>query len=146
MGESRRRKQLDPNYGKTSFFITTSELTGKYLACIRHKGKVSVISPHVKKEGAEHAIKMCQLCLDSFSKDEISSDLGQWLYSFIERLNTSFDYEDDDELLGVVTRDNDKVMINMTRSAINKRTADINMESINKTGKRLFTYSSLSPD
>ena len=136
---SKRRKKPE----KTRFRIMVSDYTGKYLICIVHKGETRVISPHVKIEDAKHGIEMCKKCLESFSKYELEFPLSKWFKTFINRINSDFYYDDDDEVLGVIrgVGPDGSVVLDISRDAINKATAEANMAFIQKTGRRLYTYS-----
>ena len=138
----RAKRERQKKSAKPRFRIVVSELTGKYLICIVHKGETFKISPHVKIEDAKHGIEMCKKCLKTFSSHELSAPLSKWFKTFIARINSDFYYDDDDEILGVIHNVDGNLIYDMTRASINKRTADVNMASIQKTGRRLFTYSS----
>lgn len=141
MGEAKRRKASDPGFGKSRpfFRIGSSQFTGKFLVELHHRREKKVISPHYAIEDARHGIEMCQKCLDTFSNEEVSGHIDTWFRSFIRRLVDDFKYDDDDEILAVGRSVNGSFVIDQRRSVINEATALANIQSIQRTGKKLFT-------
>lgn len=102
MGEARRRKKLDPNFGKLRFdkphlFINQMSATKKYMIYLKFKDKVIKISPHYKETDALFGLSQCQKCLDSFPDTHWNKPLSEAIWEFTNRLNERFEYPDDDE-------------------------------------------------
>lgn len=141
MGEAKRRKNLDPGFGQSSPTVELgfSRITGKFLVEIKHRREARTVSPHLTIEGARHGIEMCQKCLDTFSAEELSGRIDTWFSLFIQRLIKYFDYDDDDEILAIGRLIDNQILLDRRRSVLNEATASINMTSIKKTGKKMFT-------
>jgi hypothetical protein len=97
MGEAKRRRKLDPNFGR-EFFVSVqkSDLTDKWLVIVHLFGVKRVISPHYKKKDAEAASQIVQSVFSQYSPEELqNSEL--W-----SKALQSLNYEDDDEPLGTL--------------------------------------------
>jgi hypothetical protein len=121
-----------------TFAIEKSQITKKFIVVMKCGDQKWTISPHYKIEGAEHGVEMCKKCLATFSKDDLKQPLKKWFLIFIARINSYFNYDDDDEILGVGHFIGGILFVDSRKSIIDEHTALINIESINRTGKRLF--------
>ncbi len=140
MGEAKRRKRKDPNFGKPYLYIGISPGTGKNMVFLKYKTKVYGISPHYKIEDAEYGLSQCQKCLDTFDILDWEGNAEETFAEFVMRLNTEFDYEDDDEILGVVHQNEEgNYVVDDSLKAINEATASINMRGIREKNKKIFT-------
>lgn len=143
MGEAKRRKRKDPNFGKPYLYIGISPGTGKNMVFLKYKTKVYGISPHYKREDAEYGLSQCQKCLDTFEMLDWEENAEETFAEFVMRLNTEFDYEDDDEILGVAHQNEDgNYVVDDSLKAINEATAEINMRGIREKNKKIFTANS----
>jgi hypothetical protein len=143
MGEAKRRKRKDPNFGKPYLYIGISPGTGKKMVFLKYKTKVYGISPHYKIEDAEYGLSQCQKCLDTFEISDWEGNAEETFAEFVMRLNTEFDYEDDDEILGVAHQNEDgNYVVDDSLKAINEATAEINMRGIREKNKKIFTANS----
>lgn len=113
MGESKRRKQFDPNYGQSrrkiwkpkavSVSIGVSSLTGKFLVLVSILGSpVRVISPHINRDDAVEASREVDIKFNRIPEQAWKSFLKGEDDGFYSRLLSSLSYEDDDEILGVL--------------------------------------------
>lgn len=113
MGEARRRKKNDPNYGcisrmtwrpkPVSVSIGVSSLTGKFLVMVSILGgQHRVISPHINKADAIEASKEVDIKFNHFSEERWKRYLNGEDNGFWSSLLQSLSYEDDDEILGVL--------------------------------------------
>ena len=120
MGEAKRRKQLDPNYGKSKpvrrVFIRESELTGKWVIIADVLGLVDVqVSAHKERENAEALTAYVLERLNLVSRED-------WL-RFCKNRDTSvlysamdlLEYEDDDEFFEVT---NPEVLANAAEAGV----------------------------
>ena len=134
---NKRRKE--PSFGKPRLYIAPSPHTNKRMIWIQQLEQVRGISPHYTKESAEYGLSQCQKCLNSFPISHWNQPFDHAYYEFLVRLNEEFPYDDDDEILGVIKSDGEKIYLDSSTETINQATSEINMESIEKTGKRLYT-------
>lgn len=137
MGEAKRRKQLDPNFGRPRLFLGTSPITGKHMIYLEAKDQTQGISPHYRKEDALYGLSQCQKCLDSFPNSHWDQPFPIALQAFINRLNARFNYPDDDEILGVLNPQTG--IVDARRGTTQEAMADVNMDTIKTTGEKLFT-------
>jgi hypothetical protein len=113
MGEAKKRKKNDPNYGcipqmtwrpkPVSVSIGVSSLTGKFLVMVSILGrKPRVISPHINKADAIEASKEVDSKFNHFSEERWKKYLNGEDNGFWSSLLQSLFYEDNDEILGVL--------------------------------------------
>ena len=98
MGEAKRRKAKDPNYGKTPppfFDIENYPETNKFVIKLHYKDDSAIISTHSELSCAQFGLTRCNDCLLTFSQSETKPPLYQWFSRFVARLITQFDYPDD---------------------------------------------------
>lgn len=135
MGEAKRRKLLDPNYGKPRIQVTIekSELTGKWLVVADILGHPHVISPHYQKADA---VAASQQVFEKFN----TITLHEWRRYIagdpqpFDRAILLLDYDDDDELIGVETGE----WLDCRLASLQHYQEYINQQMIGATGKPLF--------
>ena len=137
MGEAKRRKKLDPRFGKPRLFLGQSPLTEKNMVYLKVKHHVMGISPHYQKADALFGLSQCQKCLESFPKSHWDKPFPEAFREFIQRLNEKFSYPDDDEIIGVFNPQTG--LCDSRRQVLQQAMAEANMTSIKAKGKKLFT-------
>ncbi len=144
MGEAKRRKNSDPNYGKNPVRVKVekSSLTGKWLVVAYILGERIVISPHYKKDDADAASQQVFQRFNTLSIDEWRSyRAGD--STPLKKAFSLLDYDDDDEIIGVVRGDlptvDGNVVFDCTSETIERATKEANQRAIEKTGRTLFT-------
>ena len=137
MGEAKRRKQLDPNFGKPRLFLSKSPITEKHMIYLEAKDQIEGISPHYRKEDALYGLSQCQKCLDSFPNSHWDQPFPIALQAFINRLNAKFNYSDDDEILGVLNPQTE--IVDASCKTTQQAMADVNIDTIRAIGEKLFT-------
>jgi hypothetical protein len=113
MGESKRRKQLDPMYGHScrkiwkpksvSVSIGVSSLSGKFLVLASILGRpVRVISPHISRNDAVEASQEVDIKFNQIPETQWKEFLEGKDDGFYSRLLSSLSYEDDDDIIGIL--------------------------------------------
>ncbi len=136
MGQANRRKKLDADYGKFSVRvrIEKSNLTGKWLVVAMILGRRTVISPHYSYDDAIAASEQV------FSRFN-SLDIVEWRKflngdrTILLKAFSLLDYDDDDEIVGVMGQD---LVVDYSPETRVKATNHANSISIQETGRPLF--------
>jgi hypothetical protein len=139
MGESKRRKKLDPTWGQSSLpslGVEISSVTGKRLIVLYSKGHRVVVSPHISQDSLDYGLRQCHLCLQKMGAEYWANSFRKAIAEFFRLLNVEFDYPDDDEVIGVYQDG----AIDFSLSKRNEVMAEMNIESIDTDGKRRFTH------
>lgn len=101
MGEAKRRKQLDPNWGKpVQTRVELSSLTGKWLCVAYILGQRTVISPHYNRVSAESAAAQVEARFNTIQISEWRRYINGDTEPFSKALSM-LDYDDDDEIVGI---------------------------------------------
>lgn len=139
MGEAKRRKLLDPNYGKPRIQVTIekSELTNKWLVVADILGHPHVISPHYQKADAEAASQQVFDKFNTLTLDEWRRYIAGDPQPFCKALSL-LDYDDDDEVIGVQRSVDGEMVLDCTSASIKHHQEYVNQQAIVKTGKPLF--------
>lgn len=141
MGEANRRKKLDSHYGKpVRVKIEKSNLTEKWLVVAIILGQRVVISPHYSYDDAVAASEQVFQRFNTLPIDEwrkfLSGDR-----TIRHKAFSLLDYDDDDEIIGVVRNDEGNLVMDCTTKTTEQATTEANKVSIEKTGRPLFTKS-----
>ena len=138
MGNARQRKLNNPNYGLPEIKTKISPLTGKALIVLCARSHEMVISAHLSQETLELGMAQCDRCISSFSKEQWQ-DFDNTFQAFMQKLIHSgeYDYPDEDEVIGVLQNG----VIDTSRDRRLAAMAESNIESIKKTGEKLFSGS-----
>jgi len=149
MGEAKRRKSLDPNYGASvRTTVEESSLTGKWLCVAYILGQRTVITPHYKKEDAEAASEQVNARFNTIPREEWRCYVNGSREPLSKAL-ALLDYDDDDEMvaLGRVNPDG-SVTYDSSLEARQAFTKHIN-EKMSKIpgwrGKKFFLEPTLYP-
>ncbi|MDJ0593668.1 MAG: hypothetical protein QNJ72_27425 [Pleurocapsa sp. MO_226.B13] len=139
MGEAKRRKKLDSNYGKpVRVRIEKSNLTGKWLVVAYILSRRTVITPHYLYDDAVAAAEQVFQRFNTLSIDEWRKFL-KGDRTVLSKAVLLLDYDDDDEIVGVIRGDlstvDEDLVVDYTKETREKATSEANKISLKKTGR-----------
>ncbi len=146
MGEARRRKLLDPNYGiAVRTTVERSSLTGKWLCVAYILGQRTVITPHYKKEDAQAASEQVNARFNTIPRSEWKRYINGSREPISKAL-ALLDYDDDDEMvaLGRINPDG-SVTVDSSLEARQEFTKYANAKMSMLTGKKFLLEPTLYP-
>ena len=139
MGEAKRRKKLDSNYGKpVRVRIEKSNLTGKWLVVAYILSRRTVITPYYLYDDAVAAAEQVFQRFNTLSIDEWRKFL-KGDRTVLSKAVLLLDYDDDDEIVGVIRGDlstvDEDLVVDYTKETREKATSEANKISLKKTGR-----------
>jgi hypothetical protein len=90
-------------YKTVGFRVEPSQHTNKHCVTIFLDGQPwVVISPHNSAADAAYGASRCRKCLKAMGDRVFKSRIESWFPAFMASLAADFNYQDDDEILGVL--------------------------------------------